>query len=119
VPRIARKAQNQALFREVNERIAEVGSGLDESEEREFICECAHLGCTALVPLAPAAYARVRDDPTTFLVLAGHEDTGHEEVIEDAGAYLIVRAKPGPAEEIARDTAAPTGAPTDSPAAPA
>jgi hypothetical protein len=106
MPRVERKARNQALFRQVNERIAEQASNWEAQPEAQlFICECSRIGCTAQVELPALAYARVREDPTTFLILGGHEDLDHEEVLADEGNYLIVRNRPGPAAEIARETA--------------
>ena len=99
LPQRARKAKNQALFREVNERIAELAARFEvASGPQAFICECSQVGCTECFELPVAAYARVRDDPATFLVLAGHEDVDHETVLERSDGYLLVRNKPGVAE---------------------
>jgi len=108
VPQVARKARNQALFREVNERIAELAAHFEvASGPQAFVCECSQLGCTELLRLPATAYSRLRDDPTTFLVLAGHEDLDHETVLERTDGYLLVRNKPGVAAQIARETAKP------------
>jgi hypothetical protein len=106
MPQAERKARNQALFRQVNERIAEQASSWDvQSETQTFVCECSHIGCSEQIELSVLAYERVREDSTTFLVLPGHEDLEHERVLADQGDYLIVRNKPGLAAEIARETA--------------
>jgi len=106
MPRVGRKARNQALFRQVNERIAEQAAGWEvQTEAQSFVCECSHTSCTEQIELPVLAYARVREDPTTFLILPGHEDLEHEEVLTDEGSYLIVRNRPGLAAEIARETA--------------
>jgi hypothetical protein len=43
-----RLAKNEALFREVNERIQEIGRavGVQPDEELEMVCECSNAGCT-------------------------------------------------------------------------
>jgi hypothetical protein len=107
MPRVERKANNQAVFREVNERIAEVSAALDSSdgEVQAFVCECSRIGCRELVEVPVAVYSRVREDPTRFLVLAGHEDGDHEAVVERQGRYLIVAVKPGLASDIALESA--------------
>jgi hypothetical protein len=105
VPRIKRKARNQTLFREVNERIAELSAGLDDDSTQGFICECSQSGCTEIVNVPIEIYARVRDDPTLFLLLTGHQDPDGEVVVDDLGSYLIVQTKPGAAPEIAAETA--------------
>ena len=104
MPRVARKAKNQALFREVNERIAEFSSDSLPDEPGTFICECSSIGCSELLHMSAREYAKVRDDPTTFLVARGHQDPAHETVVSEHDGYLIARNKPGLAEQIARKT---------------
>ena len=99
LPQPARKVQNQALFREVNERIAELAAHFEVATgPQSFICECSQVWCTKRLELPIAAYTRLRDDPATFLILAGHEDLDHETVVERSAGYLLVRNKPGVAE---------------------
>jgi hypothetical protein len=106
MPRVERKARNQALFRQVNERIAELASAADYRDVRQlYICECSRIGCAESLQLLPAEYELVRDDPTTFVLIAGHEDDDHEEVLVRTPAYVIVRNKTGVAEAVARETA--------------
>jgi len=94
MPRHERKIHNQALFRSVNERIAEVSAKFGEQADAgllSFICECPQIGCRAFVRAPLEVYDRVRDDPVLFLVFKGHED-GCEAVVADLGEYLIVSA---------------------------
>jgi hypothetical protein len=107
MPRVERKAKNQALFRQVNERIAETSAAMDagEGQVQAFICECSRIGCRQLVEVPAVLYERVREDPTLFLVLPGHEDHDREEIVERHGDYLIVATKPGQATDIALETA--------------
>ena len=56
-------------------------------------CECAHIGCTEVLLIPLSAYAEVRDDPTTFLVLPGHDDTEDDDVLIQLPDYSIVRPK--------------------------
>jgi hypothetical protein len=50
MPRGARKLRNQALFREVNDRIAALSTEMDGAEsEAGFVCECRQLGCAELI----------------------------------------------------------------------
>lgn len=86
-----RKIHNQALFRSVNERIAELSARFGEQGDAghlSFICECSQMGCRAFVRAPIEAYDRVRDDAGLFLVLKGHEDG--EATVADLGGYLIV-----------------------------
>ena len=66
-----RLTRNEALFREVNERVEEVGerAGLDIID---FICECGDADCTAAISLTESEYEQIRTDPVLFAILPGH-----------------------------------------------
>ena len=84
-----RRATTEALFRDVNERIAESAERFD-AEETEFVCECADTNCTHRVTASLAEYEEVRDDPTTFLLVPGHEQDDIERVVADRGHFHVV-----------------------------
>jgi hypothetical protein len=84
-----RRATTEALFRDVNERIAESAERFDV-ERTEFVCECADPSCTHRVTASLAEYENVRAEPTTFLILPGHEQEDIERVVSDRGRYRIV-----------------------------
>jgi hypothetical protein len=79
----------EALFRDVNERIAESAESFD-AEHTEFICECSDPNCTHRVSASLAEYEDVRSEPTTFLLAPGHEEEDIEQVIADRGRFQIV-----------------------------
>lgn len=108
MPRGERKIHNQALFRSVSERIAELSAKFGEQGDAgllSFVCECPQIGCRAFVRAPLEVYERVRDDPALFLVLKGHED-GREAIVVDLGHYLILGADEMAAEETRSSTAA-------------
>jgi hypothetical protein len=84
-----RRATTEALFRDVNERIAESAERF-EADETDFVCECADANCTHRVSASISEYEQVRADPTTFLVTPGHEQGDIERVISDRGRFRIV-----------------------------
>jgi len=92
-----RMTQNEALFREVNERVqdhAEAGAvGV-----YDYFCECANLDCTFRVRLAPAQYESIRADPKQFVVLPLHYTPEVETLVAEHDTYWIVR-KTGEAGE--------------------
>jgi hypothetical protein len=98
-----RFARNEALFREVNERIVDVSSSYELGDSLEFLCECGSENCLAVIPVARAEYERVRSEPDRFLVIAGHENLELERVVERHDGYLVVQ-KLGEAGEIAEAT---------------
>ncbi|MGH2977096.1 MAG: hypothetical protein ACRDKC_01815 [Gaiellaceae bacterium] len=84
-----RRATNEALFRDVNERIAESAERF-EADSTEFVCECADPNCTERLTVALAEYEEVRARPTSFLLAPGHEHRDIEQVIADRGRFRIV-----------------------------
>ena len=98
-----RLARNEALFREVNERLEELGRRTGTADGGlDFVCECADESCTERIHLSLPEYEEVRSDPTHFAVLPGHE-ASVEHVVADRGSYLIV-AKDDAAGALAEDT---------------
>jgi hypothetical protein len=84
-----RRATTEALFRDVNERIAESAERFDAAET-EFVCECSDPNCTHRVEASLDDYEDVRDDPTTFLLLPGHEQKDIERVVSDRDGFRVV-----------------------------
>jgi hypothetical protein len=84
-----RRATTEALFRDVNERIAESAARFD-AESTEFVCECSDPNCTHRISASLAEYEQVREEPTTFLVVPGHEQGDIERVVSDRGRFRIV-----------------------------
>jgi hypothetical protein len=94
-----RLAENEAIFREVNERVAEVSErfGL---ERVSAVCECARAGCTERFELGQSDYEEVRSSSALFAVVPGHETPDVETVVARRDGYLIVE-KLGVGAEIA------------------
>ncbi|HZS30157.1 MAG TPA: hypothetical protein VFA37_02750 [Gaiellaceae bacterium] len=95
-----RAARNEALFREVNENIAELEERYGTSSEPVFVCECADDGCAERLDVDAATYKRVRENSRRFLVLPGHVDSTLEKVVEEHPSFLIVE-KTGAAGDVA------------------
>jgi len=97
-----RIGHNEAVFREVNERI-EAGHWPGEQGPLAFRCECARLGCNLLVELSLGEYEHVRADPRLFVLAPGHEVPQAERVVERHTDYQVVE-KQGPAGQAAEET---------------
>jgi hypothetical protein len=76
-PRTERVGKNEAVFREVNERINDV----TRENASEYLCECANATCTETIQMTVSDYENVRSVPTHFAVLPGHELPDLEEVV--------------------------------------
>ena len=86
-----RMAQNEALFREVNERVEAVAHQLGSDIPYEFVCECANADCTFRIELPLSLYEKIRSDPKQFFVRPRHATPEVEEVIAEEDSYWIVR----------------------------
>ena len=110
--RLVRQARNEALFREVNERIAELRTSAEawSPEGIEFLCECGENGgCGDRVTLPAEVYERVRAQDDRFVVRPGHETLEIERAVEWGDAYVVVD-KIRAAEPLVADD--PRGAPS-------
>jgi hypothetical protein len=94
---------NEATFRAVNEGVAR-GEGEPWDPERVgFRCECARLGCTAILEVSRVEYEEVRAHGRRFLVAPGHIVPETEEVVEHRGGYDVIE-KHGDAGRVAAAT---------------
>jgi hypothetical protein len=103
--RARRIAENETLFRDLNEEVGAVAHAFSVGgEERtfDFLCECGDASCAARVPVTLAAYEELRSSPVRFVVVPGHEVTEVERVVETHAAYAVVE-KIGDTAEIARE----------------
>jgi hypothetical protein len=99
--REVRAAQNQSLFRTVNERL----EGLAEayqfiSETASFVCECADVGCVERIELRPSEYEAVRAQGNRFAVRPGHVYPDVERVVGENERFVTVE-KTGLASDVA------------------
>jgi hypothetical protein len=95
-----RKAKNEALFREVNERIEDVAGEFRVPGEATFVCECGDASCTEMVSLTLTEYEHVRSRGTHFAILPGHQDATVERVVAETNRFAVVE-KTGAAGHVA------------------
>jgi hypothetical protein len=89
-----RLAKNEALFRDVNERVQEIATAELGRDDIEFLCECVLPECLERIVLSVDEYERVRADPHRFFLKSGHERLDVEDVVERHEAYAVVRKHP-------------------------
>ncbi len=99
-----RVAKNEALFRQVNERIEEINEQLDPGGLSDFLCECGDDDCTTPISLTLKEYEQVRSVPTHFAIAHGHEVLDVEKVVEKTERYAIVEKFAGQAERMALES---------------
>jgi hypothetical protein len=101
-----RAAQNEALFRSVNEQIEKLGQVESGSGERltAFVCECSDGTCAEQLQLTISEYEEVRSDSRWFAILPGHLTEQIEHVVRTTERYLIVEKDTPASVEIAEDS---------------
>jgi hypothetical protein len=91
-----RIGMNEAMFREMNERLRELGESFSVvAEEAEFVCECGDTSCIEHVRMPLPAYEEIRADPKRFFVVKGHEEPEYGKVIVERERYDVVEKLPG------------------------
>lgn len=87
-----RAGRNQTLFREINERIRDIGDAgrVPTDEPWDFLCECADVTCTDTISMTVEEYEAVRSEPTHFPVIPGHERPELETVVGQTERYAVV-----------------------------
>jgi hypothetical protein len=92
-----RRARNEILFREANEKIRRVQKELDLPDgEMPFICECDVESCTEVIRVTTAEYEAIRAEPRRFAVAPGH-DAG--KIVSRTDRYHVAE-KDGPEGEL-------------------
>lgn len=96
-----RLAMNEAVFRDVNERIREISDTFGQKDAMyDFLCECSDPECAERVVLSVAEYEHVRADSARFVVAKGHAMPEIEAVVRQAKDHVVVQ-KEGTAADVA------------------
>ena len=96
---------NEAVFREVNERIEDLAGAFDlKTQALDLVCECGDATCRERLSMTLAEYEAVRSDAHQFAVHPGHEYPDIESVVFRMKNYDVVRKDSGVAEQIAEQT---------------
>jgi hypothetical protein len=103
--RARRAAENQALFRSVNDRVAELNKTFEDfTPYGSWTCECANVRCIERIDMTLAEYEALRSHPRRFAVATddGHVVPEAERVVERTERYWVVE-KVGVAGAVAAD----------------
>src|SRR3954452_11283624 len=102
-----RIGQNEALFREVNERIGGLQGSLGIAGALDIVCECGTADCTERFSISRDDYVALRDNPRRFVVVPGHEASEVEVAVAVVvgDGYLVVEKTDPDAVEVAEETA--------------
>jgi hypothetical protein len=96
---------NEAVFREVNERIESLAETFQlGSHPLDLICECGDAGCVERIHMTHAEFEELRSDSAQFAVSPGHVADDVETVVAQRKGYEIVRKNPGEPAQLAEET---------------
>jgi len=105
--RRAKIAANEAVFRQVNERIEGLHRSMldgDAESEMAVVCECGDLACVQQVSLDVRSYEQVRSEATLFIVVPGHDIPDVEEIVSRRDGYDVVCKNRGLGRSVAEAT---------------
>lgn len=103
--RTRRIGLNEAVFREVNERVEGLAREFGVTDERlELLCECGDASCVQRMSMTVGEYESLRSDPARFAVMPGHGAPGVETVVERGDGYDVVQKRAGDPVRIAAQT---------------
>jgi hypothetical protein len=96
---------NEAVFREVNERIENLTEKFDlRGSPLDLVCECADSTCIERITMRHSEYEEVRSDARQFVVSPGHVDEAIEAVVAQRPGYYVVRKRDPQAVAVAEAT---------------
>jgi hypothetical protein len=96
---------NEAVFREVNERIEELAETFElGSAPLDLICECGDATCAQPISMTRKEYEELRSEPHHFAVYPGHETPDVESVVARLSGYDVVAKHEGVPEQVAEQT---------------
>ena len=103
--RTRRIGHNEALFRQVNDRIEDLAGGsVSPAGVFDIVCECGDITCTEHLTLAPQVYEQARAAATRFVVVPGHVVDDLESVVDRGPGYEIIEKITPEARDVAEQT---------------
>jgi hypothetical protein len=88
-----RAARNQALFRDVNERVEQLNEMFEQlTPFGTWTCECADLECIERIEMTIAEYEQLRQQPNRFAIFPheAHYYPEAERIVEETDRYWVV-----------------------------
>ena len=89
-----RIGRNEALFRDVNERMESLNQAFSAvTDSVVVVCECGDRSCVEQFRMSVEDYKAVRADPLLFVVRPGHAVADVEYVVDRRGDYDVMRKR--------------------------
>ena len=84
-----RLIENEKLFREVNERVADL-HGNFSGPDPEWVCECGDETCFEKVSVPTEDYQQIRSHGDWFVIVPGHEKADIERIVREHDGFVVV-----------------------------
>jgi hypothetical protein len=81
--------ENEKLFREVNERVAQMQAGYS-GPDPEWVCECGDETCFEKVSVSIEEYQRIRSHEDWFFIRPGHDKPEVERIVSENDSFVVV-----------------------------
>jgi hypothetical protein len=81
--------ENEKLFREVNERVAQMQATFS-GPDPEWVCECGDETCFEKVSVPTEEYQEVRSHGDWFVIRPGHEKPDVEKIVRERDDFVVV-----------------------------
>ena len=102
--RMQRVGRNEALYRQVNERIEDLNEAFATlTDDFAVVCECGDLDCAEQIKVSRDDYERVRANADHFIIKPGHEVPDVEQSLEEHGDYIVIKKHAGPPRRAAEE----------------
>jgi hypothetical protein len=86
-----RAAQNELVFRAVNEQILKMTDRFRaQLSDIDIVCECSEVSCVGTIRVRAEEFTKFERQEGMFVVLPGHEDPSVEDVVERKKDYVVV-----------------------------
>jgi hypothetical protein len=82
--------ENEKLFREVNERVAQMHAGYQSDPDPEWVCECGDETCFEKIAVPVGEYREIRSHEDWFVIKPGHEKPEVERVVREHDGHRVV-----------------------------
>lgn len=96
-----KRVENEAIFRELNQRIKKnVSRLLAESDQDKFdvkfICECSDPECFETIDITVPEFEKIHSNSRRFVIKKGHQHSDIEDVRHKGKKYAIVEKTVAP-----------------------
>lgn len=90
-----RLAENEVIFRQVNEDVKEfvLENASDkkwENKKLRFYCECSNMDCRSRIQITAKEYDAVHSNKKRFIIRPGHDIPEIEKIINNKVTYVVI-----------------------------